>query len=230
MKTTFYKNMWFWAFVLALSFFAYKVVRTWQTTGDWLSYINYDGRIKHETTKAGQDKALVKVQQVPVAVFDQEREDSFIAAINEEVKARNLLEATIAKIKTADTGLHIPVKKIPIVYNGKVDTAQQFEYEDKYLTLSGSILHKDLTLDYEISTPFKTVHKWVRPHWWKAKELVLEITPENPKARVDTVRTVTILPPRTKRWGIGPFIGYGYNGDKWSPVVGAAVQFTLIKF
>lgn len=230
MKTPFYKNLWFWAFLLVLAFFAYKAIRTWQTTGDWLAYINYDGNIKHETTKQGQDKATVRVQQVPVEVFDQEREDSFIAAINKEVKAKNLLEATLAKIKTADTGLHIPVKEIPIVYNGKADTAQQFEYQDKYLTLSGSILHKDLTLDYEINTPFKTVHKWKRPHWWKAKELVLEITPENPKARVDTVRTITIRQPRPKRWSVGPFAGYGFTSEKTTWVVGIGVHYDLVKF
>lgn len=47
------------------------------------------------------------------------------------------------------------------------------------------------------------------------------------------VRCVTkteIIRERAKRWGIGIQAGYGWNGEKFTPYIGAGVTYTFLKF
>src|SRR5699024_7357646 len=38
------------------------------------------------------------------------------------------------------------------------------------------------------------------------------------------------ITPKPKRFGIGPYIGYGFNGRKWTPSIGISVHYDLIRF
>lgn len=47
------------------------------------------------------------------------------------------------------------------------------------------------------------------------------------------VRYVTkteIIRERAKRWGIGVQAGYGWNGEKFTPYIGAGVTYTFLRF
>lgn len=47
------------------------------------------------------------------------------------------------------------------------------------------------------------------------------------------VRCVTkteIIRERAKRWGIGIQAGYGWNGEKFTPYIGAGVTYTFLRF
>ena len=42
--------------------------------------------------------------------------------------------------------------------------------------------------------------------------------------------TKTIVEKKKTRWGLGLQAGYGYNGSKWSPYVGAGVQYNIVSW
>lgn len=42
--------------------------------------------------------------------------------------------------------------------------------------------------------------------------------------------TKTIVEKKKTRWGLGVQAGYGYNGSKWSPYVGAGVQYNIVSW
>lgn len=51
-----------------------------------------------------------------------------------------------------------------------------------------------------------------------------------PRTVTQTVIERVSVPAKQKRWGIGPQIGFGYNGMNWMPYVGVGVQYNLILF
>lgn len=51
-----------------------------------------------------------------------------------------------------------------------------------------------------------------------------------PRTVTQTVIERVSVPTKQKRWGIGPQIGFGYNGMNWMPYVGVGIQYNLILF
>lgn len=51
-----------------------------------------------------------------------------------------------------------------------------------------------------------------------------------PRTVTQTVIERVSVPAKQKRWGIGPQIGFGYNGMNWMPYVGVGIQYNLILF
>lgn len=51
-----------------------------------------------------------------------------------------------------------------------------------------------------------------------------------PRTITQTVIERVEVHSKTKRWGIGPQIGFGYNGREWMPYVGVGIQYNLIRF
>lgn len=51
-----------------------------------------------------------------------------------------------------------------------------------------------------------------------------------PRTVTQTVIERVEVPGKPKRWGIGPQIGFGYNGREWMPYVGVGIQYNLIRF
>lgn len=37
-------------------------------------------------------------------------------------------------------------------------------------------------------------------------------------------------PVSSSRWGVGPQVGFGYNGRSWTPYVGVGIQYNLVRF
>ena len=51
-----------------------------------------------------------------------------------------------------------------------------------------------------------------------------------PRTVTQTVIERIEVPGKPKRWGIGPQIGFGYNGREWMPYVGVGVQYQIFSF
>ena len=51
-----------------------------------------------------------------------------------------------------------------------------------------------------------------------------------PRTVTQTIIERVSVPEKPKPWGIGPQIGFGYNGRDWMPYVGVGIQYNLIQF
>lgn len=61
------------------------------------------------------------------------------------------------------------------------------------------------------------------------KKTYLDVSFDNPIFKPLNVSgfDITVKP---KHWSIGPYVGYGWMGDKWAPNIGISIQYSLIKF
>lgn len=61
------------------------------------------------------------------------------------------------------------------------------------------------------------------------KRQYLDVHFDNPIFKPLNVTGFDITSP-VRHWSIGPYVGYGWNGDRWSPQLGFSIQYSLIKF
>ena len=67
--------------------------------------------------------------------------------------------------------------------------------------------------------------------WFKPRKPFVEVINKNPYSETDKLRTYQVQTPAVKRFGIGPFVGYGIGSNFNAGVfVGVGLQYNLIKF
>jgi hypothetical protein len=106
---------------------------------------------------------------------------------------------------------------------------KRFSYKSPYLTLEG-VLADTPYINYStfdsliVTTYFKK--KW----FLGKKETFVDAYSLNPNAHISGLVGLKVATEKPKRFGLGPYIGYGYSGDKWQPSVGLSLQYSLIRF
>ena len=67
--------------------------------------------------------------------------------------------------------------------------------------------------------------------WFKPRKPFVEVINKNPYSETDKLRTYQVQTPAVKRFGIGPFVGYGIGSNFSAGVfVGVGLQYNLIRF
>lgn len=123
------------------------------------------------------------------------------------------------------TGTIVP--KIDTVYQ-TTDTTYRLKYNDQWLTLQGEIGYQS-NIQYQVrdSIIFTTYQKKTGLF---RRETYVDGFSMNPVARITGITAVRIAAPSAKRFGIGPYVGYGWDGTRWAPAAGVSVHYSLIKF
>lgn len=67
--------------------------------------------------------------------------------------------------------------------------------------------------------------------WFKPRKPFVEVINKNPYSETDKLRTYQVQTPAVKRFGIGPFVGYGIGSNFNAGVfIGVGLQYNLIRF
>lgn len=125
-------------------------------------------------------------------------------------KIKDLQSRTTVVVRTTDT-VEVLVRDTVVLG----DTARVFNYKDQWAVINGTIFRGGALLDYSFDTGVQLDRKWVRPHWYARKELVLDITMLNPRATLAGVTTYTLRedPPKwyaTRGFQMGASFFFGY--------------------
>lgn len=102
--------------------------------------------------------------------------------------------------------------------------------QDGYLDFHADIYNEyDIPFSYTYSDTLRYVFTNERDHWWSRKKLYGRAMLGNPAASV-VHESFLVRECRDRRFGIGPYIGYGVSpqGLQWS--WGLGVQYSLIRF
>lgn len=127
----------------------------------------------------------------------------------------------------ADT---ITIVKIDTLLIAEPQVVYKYIKEKEYVTITDSLLIYDTVMKiielpreylvYKDST-YRAVVSGVQPR--------LDTMEVYPKTITNTVTKYVTKIKKTK-WGLGVQAGYGYNGSKWSPYLGAGVQYNLVSW
>lgn len=127
----------------------------------------------------------------------------------------------------------IPVIKF-VTIDGKFDTT--FRINKPYYSITGNVNNQRLALD-SITIPNKTtiVVGEREKKWWQKNEYIITSKNSNPYVNNTGMQSYT-LKEKTKKWSIGPTIGYGafLNSSKGNVghgfILGIGVSYGLINF
>lgn len=134
-----------------------------------------------------------------------------------------------------------PAEQIDIVHYDtlpptvRIDTVRDTLLVPKYIqverfdTIRDTVDGKPVYLPVPISSYLFTDDSTYRVEMegYNVKARSIEVYP---RTVTQTVIERVEIPGKTKRWGIGPQIGFGYNGREWMPYVGVGIQYNLIRF
>lgn len=132
-----------------------------------------------------------------------------------------------------DTNEHVVTS-----FNGK-DTVRDtlryytFNYDkDKWLKFKGKIDSGKITAEYKFTDSLTITTFQKRTGFLKlgAVKTFVDIKSENPNTTYNSLKSIQLTDIKNRHWGVGPYVGYGYNGEKWSPQVGVSLQYILFKF
>lgn len=139
----------------------------------------------------------------------------------EELITKSAKPQQITAVGTVTKGTIKPI--VDTVYLKDSTTAYNFRYNDSWLSLNGTI-GKTPVINYLFRDSL------VLTTYRKKKKLYINAYSLNPNVQLTGITNLQIANDKQTRFAIGPYIGYGWNGRKWSPSMGISVQYSLIKF
>lgn len=147
--------------------------------------------------------------------------DSLTAAL--EIKDKELQGVIM-------TSSSATAKVIPKVDTIRVDSSigYKFRYNDKWLTLEG-IISKDPYISYAFRDSLVLTTYTKRTGIFR-KEVYVDGYSLNPNVRITNITGIRVATQNTSRLGFGPYVGYGWTGQKWQPNIGVSFHYSLIRF
>lgn len=132
----------------------------------------------------------------------------------------------ITAVSTATSGKITPV--VDTLRSLDSTTGYRLSYHDDWIKLQGEI-GKTPTISYLLkdSLIFTTYQKRIGLF---RKATYLDGYSLNPAVHISGVTAIQISSEKSKRAGIGPYLGYGWNGSQWVPSAGISIHYSLIKF
>lgn len=173
--------------------------------------------------------------------------------LDELVAYKVLMEGDLKELRVANESLYNKVKamKIPgstntVVYMKgstelpthdttwvvSTDTmknfTKEFSFNDKWHSLEGEVSYLHDSLDLKISRNEVNFDYTIGVN----NKNQVYISSSNPYVRYDEITGLTLPKNKVKKFGIGPYIGYGYDikNKEWDTSIGISVTYNLIRF
>lgn len=123
------------------------------------------------------------------------------------------LSDTVVRVDTLRDTVLVPQR----VYVSRIDTCM--------MEVPGDTVRVPVIVPIE-RKEYKTEDYRALIEGYRPSLVSMEVYPKTKIITQTQIRTVT----KKTRWGIGPQIGYGFNGREWMPYVGIGVQYNLFAF
>jgi len=222
------KNILPWGLCMLLAFFLFLTIQTCkkhqryseQLTGN-LAHANDSSRIwKDLFGREHAEKLLLQGSFPNIDAVKGDLLDSVSKALKTAKKNIESVGAASVVSKNVVTGridtIHDTIKYVSV------------SYSDRWIDLKCSVTNPP-TIEY---TTFDSliISAYRKKAGWFKKEAYIDAYSINPHSSIKGVTGIKVYEEKSKRFGIGPYLGYGFNGQQWQPNIGISIQYSLIKF
>ena len=193
--------------------------------------IQQQEQIKNTPVTHYRDKDSIDHAEKPVAEVDLYAADMLynhiIDSLRSVIKTK---EGDIKAILQAGTETQQYFK--PDIDYINIDTsvsqiADSVRYQDKWLTLKGSIQTKEFEYTVRDSLTFVAYNKRTGLF---TKQLFLNAFSQNPHTQINGLTAIKIDVPKPKKFGFGVFAGYTWDGNALKPTAGIGINYNIIRF
>jgi len=141
----------------------------------------------------------------------------------------NIVGIQKRQIRALTFATSISEGKVPLeVKNTGTDSAA-FSYKDKWLEVSGNT-GLNPVMNYKITDSISFVTYWKRPWFLGRKTTYVNVFSENKNLHFVQLEATNVRIKEPGRFSIGPYFGYGWDGQRWAPSIGASIQYSIIRF
>ncbi len=106
-----------------------------------------------------------------------------------------------------------------------------FALSDGYLSMAGRFHDKsDLFYQYSYTDSVSIVTHTKKQGLFGPTKLFVSASFANPNNHITGLTNVLVSEARDKRFGVGPFVGYGFSNGGAGVQIGVSVQYSLIRF
>ena len=181
--------------------------------------------VTHIVDKAGREHGEKPVSEADIATLHEvygKMLDSVALSIGALKKNIQYLTA----VSTYTAGTVAPIVETVYVSGKK---ALSLHYKDEWISLEGTLTDTP-SIDYKVYDSIIATTYSKRTGLFKGKETFINIYSLNPHTRINQITGMRVQHSTPGRFGIGPYVGYGYNGYTWSPSIGISAHYSIIRF
>lgn len=196
-------------------------VATGRVKAEMKTYVDENGKLHSKVEQLEVDRdAYIRANEPKL--------DSIADELNIRKKQIKSLTNLITEIKGSIS------TKVDTEYvdTGRTKPILTVRYKDAWMTLNGQMYGGFFNATYSIkdSLQYVTYQKNGGFLGLGKKKTFLDVKSANPNMKITNMSSVELTKVKDKRWSIGPYIGYGYNGVKFTPSIGIGLQYGLIRF
>lgn len=188
-------------------------------------FIQREDSLQHYKDAAGREHALRKQTEASLSTL----RTYYSRTIDSITRTLNIKKKQLQQFITASTQTEGSVRIQIDTFYTDTTALYRFNYSDKWLYLDG-VLDDDLYVNYKFTDSIIITQFWKRRWLLGRKQYYVDGYSLNPNTRFSGLSAVKVGSKSPGRIGIGPFIGYGWNGAVWTPSVGISLHYSLIRF
>lgn len=103
-----------------------------------------------------------------------------------------------------------------------------FYFKDNYTEIKGTVDSNEVNINYTTKDTI-TIAEHTKKKLFGNDVTTIEIKNKNPGVSL-TTPTKYEVKTKPKKWSVGVYVGYGFNGKEWQPSVGVSLQRRLFSF
>lgn len=204
----------------------------------WLNKRKSDERISELVELGG------KAQIVTQYVRDSVQHTVFKEVVVKDNVTEKHLAITKSYADSLEQALQMSIDKIASVTKTNAKLTAQVKllqneagkppsrrYSDKYLSLTYNPENDSLWLDYDIHL---NIAKYTKRKWFLGeKQHFIDVWADDPRVKIQGLKTFTIAQELPRRWSFGLHGGYGVTLNdpfRFAPYIGAGISYNLIHF
>ena len=143
-----------------------------------------------------------------------------------DVKPKTITNTVYLKGETE----FLPQDTVYVIHHDTISRGiyKEFNFNNDWRVLEGNVKYKNDTMGVNITKDIVKFDYTVAMD--KNNKIYIKST--NPYVKYNEITGFQVPKPKTKRWGIGPQIGVGYDPvhNKVSPTIGIGMQWNMIQF
>ncbi len=186
-------------------------------------------QIKEDSTSfwkdyAGREHAQKRELEADIQtikILYRSQVDSLTTLLN--IQAKDL--QSVAIVKTSASGSIVPTVDTVLIDS---TYSYPFHYSDKWLTLDGVISSQPF-IRYLFSDSLIVTSYTKRTGLFK-RQTFIDAYSLNPNVRFQNITGIRIRDVNTRRFGFGPYVGFGWDGMRLRPSAGLSFHYSLIRF
>lgn len=188
-------------------------------------FVQREDSLQHYKDAAGREHALRKQTEASLSTLKV----YYGRTIDSVTRVLNIKEKQLQQFITASTRTEGSVRIQVDTFYTDTTTLYRFNYSDQWLYLDGA-MDGGLFVNYKFTDSIIITQFWKRRWFLGRKQYYVDGYSLNPNTRFTGLSSVKVGSKAPGRIGIGPYIGYGWNGAAWTPSAGVSLHYSMIRF